>query len=311
MNTESPLNLMDLPPELRLDIFERLDIEDLIHIHKTIPQDRNLIERVFRNMFKDHILRIVSDWLGREIQIFYDEVKVADINYEDISENLVNVLDLLRYFGHCISKLEILYYSSVDSRLRESLHQHISKYSAKYVNEIEFYLKYSSMNRIMADLIVPFPKVKVARLDCGNIEAATLHQMFPAVQSFDLEVRITKSLGHFANLKYLKMPVSWGTSKANLFKRTLEANPQIMHISIPECSLDFLRMMNIIRPDLKSLDISKLNFYGHENVTVQLRFASMKVFKCRINGQWYERDADRIAMEFGNLEEILFNRRDL
>lgn len=317
---ESPINLMNLPAELRLTIFERLDFEDLIRVSQALPQDRKLIERLIRSMFKNHTFRIYYDENYRQNRISYDESKGGCFELGYMKESFDEILEFFQFFGHCITKLEISYIASPDRELRESLHKQIRAYVAKFVNAVYFCLDHSSINSSLNGLIVPFPNAKDVELRDTEIDAATLHHMFPAVRSLNLRlIRLNGNLKYFSHLERLAIPTNWGGNKSNLplFKQTLELNPQIKHLTISGShQWGIMKMVNKIRPDLDSLEFFDHIFDGHEEPVFEpLHFANMKVLKCKVD--WFHMygrghgGIHHLPLEFGNLEEIEFDREDL
>lgn len=311
METELPTNLLHLPVELRLNIFEQLGFEELIHACKALPEDRNLIEIVFRNMFKDHKLQILyvgTPKENEEIHIRYEQMNIVDISAKNANETLKKLSVFFQCFGHCINKLVITYNSFEVRTLVEPLQRLIKKYVADSVNEV--HLSYRYRYSELADSIIQFPNAKVVEIEDGQIDAATLHQMFATVRNLNLRsVEMLESLSHFRHLKSLTTPKKWeALTFLPLFKKTLKMNPQIKCLSIRECSSwDFMKMLNEIRPDIESLEFFNILVRGDEiNSAEPLRFANLKVFKCTsFDGQRQE-IITQIPFEFGNLDEIQF-----
>lgn len=302
---------MDLPVELRLNIFEKLDFINLIRVSRAVPQSRNLIENVFQNILKNREFRVHFDQYSKKIEISYDSTVVERIAYEDINENFEEILDFFKYFGHSITKLWYKYDSSVHS-LCEQVHKQIGKYVAGSVIKIIFDLGNEPINGSLNELVVPYPKCKIARIWFSEIEAETLCHMFPAVQNFDLSfIELNGSLSCFPYLESLDPPLYWLKNKSHLphFKETLELNPQLKHLfMVRHDDWDILKTLNEIRPDFESLEIWGLDF---SPLDVPLRFANMKVFKCRMGSSIERELINRIPLEFGNLEEIEFESKEL
>ena len=105
VETELPTNFMDLPVEIRLNIIEQLHLNNLIRVRKSLPEDRYLIEGVFRKMFKNHSFRIFYDGDFREARISYDNFSFENIPFGVLNDNFKEILEFLKYFGHCITKL--------------------------------------------------------------------------------------------------------------------------------------------------------------------------------------------------------------
>lgn len=301
-----PLNLMDLPVELRLDILEYLDINTLLLISKTIPDECNLIDTVFRNLYRIHAF-VVYGYRG-EVQILYRQIRVATIKSMD--EDFKNFMEFLKKFGHYIKKFDFSFDSSVNRNLRESFRQQISKYVAEFVNEIDFRLD----DQLTNEFNFTFPNAKIVKMSYSKIESTILRQMFPSVNSLDVNSnQMEESLDHFPQLERLSFPVYWAFDKLREFEQTLVANPQLKHLYISECRRwDILETLNKFRPDLKSLEFSDLIFYTRDIALLPIRFANMKVLKCAIYRGYKEGNIHHLPLEFGtNLEEIEFDRQEL
>ena len=318
VETELPLNLMDLPVELQLDIFEQLRFLDLISVSKALPEHRSLLEIVFRNILKNHAFAVVFIE-GDKVRIYFAYTEIDIISERIATQYFEDILYFLQYFGHCIAKLKIDDYSNnatpQDVSLYERLDKQIREYVAKSVIEIEFHQMIHStefeMNRRLKDYIVPFPNCLIAKFHHGTIDAATLRQMFPVVNRLDLETAtVTNYLPNFPHLKRLTVPKYWGAYLFDVssFEQTLRANPQINHLSIPQYRYQWslLQTLNRIQPDIESLEISPLSLSAREIIAAEpLRFANTTVLKCKAQ------DMDEFPLEFGNLEEIEFGNPDL
>ena len=78
---------MNLPAELRLDIFERLEFDDLFRVSQVLPDDRDLIGKVFRKLLEHQAFKMVYKMIyslgvrSREsdIRIYVGEVHVLSL----------------------------------------------------------------------------------------------------------------------------------------------------------------------------------------------------------------------------------------
>lgn len=244
-------------------------------------------------------------------------MNIATIPYGESNADFEEVLDFLQYFGHCIHKV-ILWNDFMDKQLGETLHKQISKYVAKSVNAIEYQMR-DALNS-MRDLMVPYPNVESAKLYGGDfdveIDDETLHQMFPAVRTLDLNsMEMHESLSYFPTLERLTIPQNLATNQSDLplLERTLELNPSFKHLIIRNCShWNVLQAVNRIRPDLESLEFAYQNIVGHNARAEPMYFPNMKFFKCVMWPGFRSEGSVRIPpLKFGNLEEIEFEHKHL
>ena len=64
-----------------LFLFQHLDFSTLIRVSKTHTDNLHLVERVFRNMVKSRSCRLSYVSARQQLNIFYDDIKVAVIAY--------------------------------------------------------------------------------------------------------------------------------------------------------------------------------------------------------------------------------------
>lgn len=322
METERLSNYMDLPAELRLEIFEQLGLKDWIHLIKVIPQDRQFMENLFRSMLKNHTTSMRFDCKPQKIRMHVGDIEIMNIANGNENDDFEEILEFFQHFGHFITKFRILDYWYGDISLYEKFQQQIKKYVAESVIEfeIQFHWVYDSRESRIKNLIVPYPNAEFAKISDVIVDAATLQRAFPAVRSLDLgSARVDETLSHLSSsLKHFTVPRLWGSNYTtfDLFEQTLMLNPQITHLSIPDCNYwHIVQKLNELRPDIEHLEFSHLAFWVYQVRRSQtLRFTNMKVFKCKASSILLPHEAhsmDRIPLEFGNLEEIEFSNEDL
>lgn len=300
------VELMDLPPELRMEIFDHFNFTNLLSVSQAIPQDQPIIAPLFCEMIKDQTFGVNFDQGNVIASVYYKRKKIMRTDFNEFG----GLLEFLRNFGHCIKKLEIVYYWYRNETNLNQFHEHIRHYVANSVNDIRIHMDDKPVNRYLNDLIIPFPNAKEVKLSHSSIDQATLHQMFPAVESLDFKsITMSENLNHFPNLTRLTVPENWGLSEATLpiFQQTIELNPQLQHLSIDRCyHWPFVQFLD--GTTLESLDISNSMYTDRHNR--QVHFPNMKVFKFKLLRGW-EDYLERIPVRFGSLEEIEYNRKGL
>lgn len=275
-----------------MDIFEQLGFEDLLRVSKVFPENLDLIGTVFRNTLKNHAFAIGCDSISETMYIRFGKFRHG---YKD-GNTLGYLLEFLQEFGHYIIKFDFWNNSIQDKEIRKLLKQHISDYVAKFVNEIYFYMDGETID----DLIVPFPNATSVKLQYGEMNAAILREMFPAVRNLELLGLITGGLSHFPHLESLKTPYEWGVDE---FQKTFQHNPQLKKLSISNCkNFEIMKTIHEMQSNLDTLEISILQM--DENEVVSFQFANIKVLKCHV---YVSISRDQLKWEFGNLEEIEFN----
>lgn len=200
-----------------MDIFEYLDINTLLLISKTISDESDLIETVFRILYRRHAF-VVNGYQG-EVWISYRKNRVATIKRMD--DDFKNVMEFLENFGRYIKKFEFSFDSSFNRSLRDALRKQISEYVAEFVNEIDFRLD----NQLTNEFNFTFPNAKIVKISQSKIESSILRQMFPSAISLDVQSNeMEESLDHFPLLERLALPSNWAFDKHHEFGQTLVAN---------------------------------------------------------------------------------------
>lgn len=331
METESAANLMDLPVELRLDIFEHLDFKTLIGVGKTHAENRDAIERIFRNIFRNEQLELSSEKLNALNSTY--ELRVCD--------DLNGIMEFLEKFGHHITKLKLSYVTlnnlPVDVTNRKLINDQIRKYVAEFVDEVEFRLNGAIMNHpANEDITIPFPNAKVVTLENGVVDVATLYKMFPSVCTLDLKsVQMAESLNHFPSLQHFTPPKNWDwfndTNFVVKLEETLQMNPQLRQLTLPICRWNIAEMLARVRPDLETLEISNFYYYNalfeifpNDRYLIgsngPIEFGKMRKFKFGfvsskkdVPNAWREVPIHRLEENpfvFGSLEEIEFRGKN-
>lgn len=147
---------MDLPAELRLDIFEYLDFKSLLRIAETHSDHRDLVERVFRSGSQSLGIR------GEVLKISKTPHKL------NVRDDMKDILYFMEYFGHCVAKLVMEYDYRMDRTTSALLNKQISEYVAEFITEIDLTLNFEKVNDTMRGLTLPFPNVKWVTLQIGE-----------------------------------------------------------------------------------------------------------------------------------------------
>lgn len=308
---------MDLPAELRLTIFDCLDFKSLIRIAKSHPSNRDLVGRVFGS---------------KSLEIRSEVLKISKTSLKlNVRDDMEDILYFMQHFGHCVTKLTVDYDYRIDRTTSDLLNKRISEYVAGFITEIDLHLNFEKVNGTMRDLIVSFPNVKWVTLQSGEIDVATLHEMFPAMRSLVLkDIAMTESLDHFPHLLHFAPPVAWGYPSTIAFvknlNQTLRMNPQMKSLTLSICYWNLVEMLASVRPDLESLEI--LNFYYEthryaeygsqltEHKGGPIEFKKMRKFKFGLESNsfaWNKIPTKMLEQNpfvFGNLEEIEFIGRE-
>lgn len=297
--TQPSASLLSLPAELLLDIISHLDLTEIISITKTHPRMRILIDKYF-------IKQLISD---SKLQMLGPlELMIRGKNYQN--PGFQTILDMLKYFGQHITKLNIYFTRIATQAQHEAFNRHVSKYCATSLKEIYFHLCSTSYH-ILTGLEGPFPNVVKVRFGDSTFRKKTnFSVMFPALRILDVGSVILPAEDlqeHFPYLEQLKIPKYNFNHSVTIYeslKKTLQLNPQLKHLSIVDCQWNILKMINDVQPDLESLEIAFLYLSYEDNMTVPVRFNNMKKLNGFGVGGLQEEDIKQISLEFGYLDEM-------
>lgn len=294
--------MFNLPVEILLDIAEHLDLRAIISFAQIHSHARSVVDKLMKKLLSNKPIKIT----GAERCL---------VRHAEERLNFGQILYFFRNFGHHLTHLTINGFGYTNEQ-RELFLSYIRTYAAEYLKEIDFNFN-QSFNPLM-NFNGSFPQAKTVCLkEVPTKIGSKIREIFPSCESLDVEEsNLNNKLFavNFPNLKGLVIPYAWGYYERDfdIINETLYLNPQIKHLSIYNSFWRMVQIFNEMRPDLESLNIKKLIMLHSDDRSHTLRFPSMKKLKMLAsrNGGM-QRGIDRIPLEFGNLEEIEFNREDL
>lgn len=123
---KSVVSNLDLPFELLLDIFTQLDLTSAISVAKTHPYNREVVDDMMRRLLSNRTLEIVGC-----------ACMISGIHYKPRHARFGIIMDLLKYFSHHITKLNVQFNRLINKTQHETLNEYISKYGATSLKEID------------------------------------------------------------------------------------------------------------------------------------------------------------------------------
>lgn len=295
---------MDLPVEILFDTFEQLELNDLLSLARAHPQTRDVVKVLIKKDISNITVKSRNRFENK-IRFYYGNNRSSLLDFK-------SKLYFFRTFGHYITNLVIDGFVGSDEQVKV-FKRYISQYCAAYLKEIDFTINERWENNPLADFTSPFTQVKRVRFQRGRIAVAVnLPKLFPRLVDLDVESMSIATLNlmvHFPYLKRLIIPRSWLQYKVDfpLLNTTLQKNPQIKHLSIPQCNWTAVQLLNELRPDLDSLDLMDLTIDESHDRSPAVQFPNMKKLKCIVGGFQGIVRMTEIRFESGNLEEIEFN----
>lgn len=283
---DKPKKITDLPLELLLDIFEDLNLNELMGIARTHPYNWDAADIVFKSKFAIEAF----DVNGLK--------KVSGSTFVDNSNdtNEFNaMLNALETFGHLITKININYYYFNDDQ-SETINQHLSKYVANSLIDIEML---NCNDSTLKGLTGPFKKAETVYLSRGRLNShINFSVMFPVLRKID-----------FLHMNYI-LPACFEYTFFNLneinmnvpIERTLQLNLQLRSLAVGRFDWQSLRMISETLPQLE-------NFTYHDFDEVvpfegdYIHLENVKVFKSKSIFS-LPPSVKTIPIVFGNLEEI-------
>lgn len=288
----------DLCADIIFLIFEELDLYSLLNAAHTNQQLSFFAADTFRRKFGDKTVVIGSltcpdhyyddsdddsslEGIGFEIlskvfNIFDWKSPEATIIPEMVYGDIIEVKDvelslkLLKIFGIAIRKLRI-YYRYLNSNQSMVVSQFINQFCAESLVHFEVsHCNGNTLNRMTR----PFEKLESAyfahQLDKMESSQFSFDKLFPNLRR--LSLGFVKDLNeryidcHLPNLKHFHLHMGFGeTSQKSRtlekkFERFIRKNPQIESIFLRNLSYQFLSILNVLLPNLKSLFLHTLYF---------------------------------------------------
>lgn len=225
-------------------ISKDLELGALVNVSATQARIYAAAQSAFRTKYGSSTVEINNRGMNK------DEQFAKRGNFTMLT-NFDFTLKALRLFGHLISKLSINY-MAFDASQREQINNYVNEYCAPSLEEIELAFcegdELSQMERA-------FTRVHRVRFMSGdlNTENVKLNQLFPALRSLSMgSLRASDSKwmeDSFPHLESLEISSYRSTSDV-----VFRLNPQLRHISMFDCDLPFLSMLNEHVPQLESIN---------------------------------------------------------
>lgn len=242
---------------------------------------------------------------NKEILIDQTGIETVEAALEAHSINIFNidcVLQVLKQFGHLITKLKI-YYERISVRNCVKINKILSEYSFNSLEAI-------TLNDIDADKLVgltgPFEKVEIVnfRRPYMTTQVMNMSQVFPmarAIHSTSLLLQYPIVIEE--NLPYLEdTNIGSLLAESTRVERQLQLNPQLRNLSVQDCNWTGLKMIRRNFPQLEHLSLFKL--YGSSDIRNDvIHFENLKSFAISTFPELPD-DLESVPIVFDNLEEI-------
>lgn len=211
--------LTDLLDECLEDIFMHLHCDDLINIADTHKHLKTAADTVFARKFGKKKFRL--------------HVNATEPNFPSaVSEDFVNIyklktmLQLLRCFGHFITKLQI-----VKVLPHRNPQNYVLQYMVEYCSNTLIELSLNHIDQF--DSMKSLPKVEIVEIECNLTTKINFNKWFPVMRRLDLKLN---NLGGFFNCviieKHFPQLEEFGFMcqykvKLKPIQRFLRKNPQL------------------------------------------------------------------------------------
>lgn len=251
-----------------LNILDHLTLEELINVTNVNVRFRALIiahSARLKLELHEVTVRFISDFSG----------KIHDGDVITITRS-VEIQRFLQYFGHFVSKVEFYGRGYNDNELLE-ISQSIEKYCATTLIEFE---QSETGNYLTRDTNRVFSKITnlhLRQLNNQSLYDLQIHRIYPALEQLTLAFHpfIKKNATYFHQIF------------SNQVKHLLGSIPKLsaFHIN-PVPSLDLIRSINVIEPNLKSLAIGydSNDFILRSNNNRNVHFHNVNNFKLNVFG---------------------------
>lgn len=292
-----------------LDLFDALDLEELISVANINSRFRDLVTKYYAiQKFGLH---------KKTLRIGFSKVQYSNnrkkLEYSEFSINIYDMATAIRYlrnFGHLVQHI-IVY--NTDYKQHRSWNQNIIEYVTEYCSEslkdLELWF-YGTFNNTWKKPFTKLTKIEfhgkchwiesTNNIKCGS-------EMFPSLNEILIDnIESEKSLCLAFNFPHLKN-VHLGNinSNSDRYKTFFEMNSQIKSLKIDYVnSLPFLHSFSETLPNLEHLDITIGKDVLHEFELGDIHIRNVKNCSVDLKNQ----HSNHIPFVFDNAEEITIHR---
>lgn len=249
----------DLNVDEKLIIFESLEVKDLFSIAKTSSEFLFLVQNVFRRKHSKKVIKIFDSYLRSNSSVSDNGEAIFIYNYNTI-------LNVLKNFGHLISKLktEYIHGYKIGTVNMIEVSRLINLYCADTLVEFDITNLYNDFFEPMSKPFKMIEEVSVRgkfhRL--GSL-TLTFDELFPVMRHLSVKyvqiVDKSSSDRQFLRLQHVDILISRLDDSTLVreidVENMLRKNPQIRNLTLRHSSLKLLEAVNKYLPNLKQLQL--------------------------------------------------------
>lgn len=277
---------MDLNTDVQFLILENLNLTDLLSIAQTNKHLSSLAVDVYRRKFSSKTVMIHDPNFNKT-----DDNLNGNVIY---IENIETISKMLKYFGAYMTHINAAYGHNV-ARIKSivPLLDRINSWINLYCSEnlIHFQIDSFYDDLTLRKMNKPFKRVEniTIRGRLQELSGSSLHfdELFPALRRLYLpflNVHNKNSLyRHFPHLEHIEISTYAYTDPSRLTETSVEfilrKNPQIRSIKLSSSSLDFLKILNDLCPNLEWLELDFFEMDSEDKDSSEIVFKNVKTFK--------------------------------
>lgn len=153
-------NFLDLNFDCKLLICEDLHLFDLLSLTETNTAVFPVVEDILRRKFAKKAVKFHGQQLNNRVKP--EKHGVYELGDEIVIEYGATIYQILKYFGHIITRLKIIFYEKVPDNIARDFYQLINSRCADTLTD--FHISKQN-NDLLAELEKPFKNVKHVSLD--------------------------------------------------------------------------------------------------------------------------------------------------
>lgn len=278
--------IMDLNMDVQFLILENLNLTDLLSIAQTNQHLSSLAVDVFRRTFSSKTVMIHDPNFNET-----DDNLDGNVIY---IENVETISKMLKYFGAYMTHINAAYGHNV-ARVKSiiPLLDRISSWINLYCSENLIHLQIDSFydDLTLSNMNKPFKRVENVtirgRLKELSGSSLNFNELFPALRRLYLPFlniyNKTSLLGHFPHLEHIEISTFAYTDPSRVTEASVEfilrKNPQIRSIKLSSSSLNFLKILNDLCPNLEWLELDNFEMDSENKDSGEIVFKNVKTFK--------------------------------
>lgn len=279
------------------NIFKYLELEDLLNVANANKYIKPATEQPFVEKYSKRFIQIVRYKRSGPIEEFNSIVCV---------QRYKQILQLLRCFGHLITKLDYCYNATSVSTYcaplpsYQRILSYINEYCAESLTNFHVYPAYA-----FEKFTKPFPKVEQLLIEHSLLETSCLGELFSNVRHLTMKGQGSLcTAAKFPKLFYLELCNGYGNEYEEMATKMLTLNQHLRSLKVNFHQIEFLQSVQEKLQSIECLNIDIRCANSYELRHISIHFSNVTKLNIEFVYNRSTRDMPKIPFTFGQLKEL-------